>query len=76
MQPSERLKRDFPSAQDGLPASLAGKIQIEEWESKAVRHKKLQTLQLIHETDIPSLFPSWEDSYEVVDVVITIKKDN
>lgn len=66
-----RLEGYHINAQEGLPKGIMGNgLQIETWESKAVVHKKLQTVRLIHDADVPHIQPLWDSVYEVVDVVI------
>lgn len=60
------------NAKEGLPARMIGRVKVHEWKSKAVVHKKLQTLTLIHDADVNHLVPSWTHSYDIVDVVVKI----
>lgn len=70
MTPPERLDK-LTNAKEGLSPNMIGKVKVHEWKSKAVVHKKLQTVTLVHDTDVKHILPAWEHSYEVVDVVIT-----
>lgn len=60
------------NAKEGLPHKMIGKVKVIEWQSKAVIHKKLQTIQLIHDSDIPHVTPHWDHTYDVVDVVVKL----
>ncbi len=57
-------------AKEGLPKHMIGKVQVYKWKSKGVIHKKMQTVSLIHTSDIRHIIPDWKHSYEVDNFII------